>query len=458
MCGSKMLKGLWSVLLLCLPLTLVWAQVQRSAEILSAIDITQFRVDTAQTAVEFAVALPKAKLPYDEIASELYRTQLELSVAAFQGEKLVQKNAVKAGAVDSASTRENGQLIVLIRLILPPEKYRAVLTLKSLGRKDFQLETERPLTVKAFGEAQPAMSNICIGAQAFRSTMKKSMFYKNGYEFVPNPSALFGTGFDTALFYAEFYNLNHLPKDGKFFQRSFLMRSGQMLAGTERRFAREPTSETVVFIERVPIGKLASGGYEFHLQLVDTAMKPVLAQSKKFFIFNPTVKVNAPAVTSDENFSWLTEEEAKDMRTQVNALMTTEEIKAYDMLQTLSDRQQFFQRFWAARGGASARREFMNKVAEADKLYASRVRRGYETDRGRVFLKHGKPTQVESVAGSQQSRPYEIWTYLNSSNQIEAIFVFIDRGSFGNYELVHSTAPGEPQNPNWRAFLAQPAR
>ncbi len=146
------------------------------------------------------------------------------------------------------------------------------------------------------------------------------------------------------------------------------------------------------------------------------------------------------------------------MRTQVTALMTPEEIKVYDTLRTLRDKQQFFQQFWAVRGGASARREFMNKVAEADRLYASRVRRGYETDRGRVFLKYGKPTQVESVAGSQQSRPYEIWTYLNSENQIEAIFVFIDRGSFGSYELVHSTAPGEPQNPNWRTFLAQPAR
>ncbi len=453
-----MLKGLWSALLLCLPLTLVWAQARRNAEILSAIDVAQFRVDTAQTAVEFAIALPKAKLPYDEIAAELYRVQLELSVAAYQGERLVQKNAVKASAVDSASAREKGQLILLVRLILPPEKYRAVLTLKSLGRKDFELETERPLTIRAFDATQPAMSDILIGAQVYRSTMKKSMFYKNGYEVVPNPSALFGTGFDTALFYAEFYNLNRLSRESKFFQRSFLMRSGQMLAGTERRFARESTSETITFVERIPIENLASGGYEFHLQLVDSAMKPVLVQSKKFFIFNPTVKVNAPAVTGEENFSWLTEEEAKDMRTQVTALMTPEEIKAYDMLQTLSEKRQFFQRFWAARGGASARREFMNKVAEADRLYASRVRRGYETDRGRVFLKYGKPTQVESVAGSQQSRPYEIWTYLNSANQIEAVFVFVDRGSFGSYELVHSTALGEPQNPNWRAFLAQPAR
>jgi GWxTD domain-containing protein len=459
MFGSKMLKVWWSLLLLCLPTALVWSQVRRDVEMLSAVDVVQFRVDSVQTAVEFAIALPKAKLPYDEIATELYRTQLELSVAAYQGERLVQKNAVKASAVDSASAREKGQLVLLVRLILPPEKYRAVLTLKSLGRKDFQLETERPLTVRAFDATQPAMSDILIGAQAYRSTIKKSMFYKNGYEVVPNPSALFGTGFDTALFYAEFYNLNGLSKENKFFQRSFLMRSGQMLEGTERRLAREPTHETVAFVERIPIENLASGGYEFHLQLVDTAAKPVLAQTKKFFVFNPSVKINAArATSSDESFTWLTEENAKEMRVQITALITPDEIKAYDTLKTLRERQQFFQRFWAARGGASARREFMNRVSEADKLYASRSRRGYETDRGRVFLKYGKPTQVESVAGSQQSRPYEIWTYLNSSNQTEAIFVFIDRGSFGSYELVHSTAQGEPQNPNWRAFLAQPAR
>lgn len=167
MFGSKMLKVWWSLLLLCLPTALVWSQVRRDVEMLSAVDVVQFRVDSVQTAVEFAIALPKAKLPYDEIATELYRTQLELSVAAYQGERLVQKNAVKASAVDSASAREKGQLVLLVRLILPPEKYRAVLTLKSLGRKDFQLETERPLTVRAFDATQPAMSDILIGAQAY---------------------------------------------------------------------------------------------------------------------------------------------------------------------------------------------------------------------------------------------------------------------------------------------------
>lgn len=456
-----MMKFCWSLVFACVLAyaDAMLAQNRRESELFGAMDIAQFRVDSAQTAVEFALSLPKSRLPYDEVEAGLFRAQLELSVAAYRGEKLAQKNAVKTSSTDSAEARDKGQLILLTRLILPPENYRIVIALKSLGRKDFQAETERTLAVKAFGNAQATMSDIRLGALAYRSASKTSMFYKNGYEIVPNPTALYGSGFDTAIFYVEFYNLNALPKNTQFFQRSFLTRNAQTLDGTERILPRASGNESAAFLERVNVANLASGGYEFHLQLVDSSMTPLLAQSKKIFVFNPAVKMNAPRIAaSDESFAWLTENDVKEMRAQIAALITPEEAKTYDTLRTLAAQQRFFQRFWAERGGTSARREFMNKVSEADKLYSTRYRRGYETDKGRVFLKYGRPTNVESVAGSQQSRPYEIWTYLNGSQQTEMIFVFIDRGNFGNYELVHSTAFGEPQNVNWRALIAMPNR
>ncbi|MFN3385989.1 MAG: GWxTD domain-containing protein [Candidatus Thermochlorobacter sp.] len=458
-----MMKLRWHVLLtgvfLCMHLTLGLAQNRRESELFSAIDIAQFRADSTQTAVEFALSFPKARLPYDEIETNTFRTQLELNIAAYRGEKLMQKTAVRTSSTDSTVAREKGQLIVLARLTLPPENYRIVITLKSLGKKDFQAETARELEVKAFGMAQAAISDIRLGALAYRSTAKSSMFYRNGYEIVPNPTALFGSGFDTAILYAEFYNLNALPKDTKFFQRAFLTRNAQVLEHTERLLPCAPSRETALFLERIHIANLASGGYEFHLQLVDSAMSPILAQSKKIFVFNPHVKMHTPRVSAaDESFVWMTEKDAQEMRSQIVPLITPDEAKAYDTLRTLAERQQFFQRFWGVRGGISARREFMNKVSEADKLYSTRFRRGYETDKGRIFLKYGRPTNVESVAGNQQSRPYEIWTYLNASEQIEMMFVFVDRSNVGNYELVHSTAPGEVQNVNWRTLIAMPNR
>lgn len=137
-----MMKPWWRVVLtsafLCVHLTLGLAQNRRESELFSAIDIAQFRADAMQTAVEFALSFPKVRLPYDEIETNTFRTQLELNVAAYRGEKLMQKTAVKTSSTDSAAAREKGQLIVLARLMLPPENYRIVITLKSWARKTFK--------------------------------------------------------------------------------------------------------------------------------------------------------------------------------------------------------------------------------------------------------------------------------------------------------------------------------
>lgn len=116
-------------------LTLGLAQNRRESELFSAIDIAQFRADAMQTAVEFALSFPKVRLPYDEIETNTFRTQLELTLRLIVVKKLMQKTAVKTSSTDSAAAREKGQLIVLARLMLPPENYRIVITLKKFGQE-----------------------------------------------------------------------------------------------------------------------------------------------------------------------------------------------------------------------------------------------------------------------------------------------------------------------------------
>jgi hypothetical protein len=55
--------------------------------------------------------------------------------------------------------------------------------------------------------------------------------------------------------------------------------------------------------------------------------------------------------------------------------------------------------------------------------------------------------------------PYEIWQYnqLEASNapyQINKLFVFVNNSTVGrNYDLIHSNAIGEMQNPKWRIAI-----
>ena len=76
-------------------------------------------------------------------------------------------------------------------------------------------------------------------------------------------------------------------------------------------------------------------------------------------------------------------------------------------------------------------------------------REGWKSDRGRVFLMYGEPSEIERFPNQQNTKPYEIWHY----NEIQGgvIFVFADLTGFSRYTLVHSTMRGEVSDQNWMA-------
>jgi GWxTD domain-containing protein len=58
-------------------------------------------------------------------------------------------------------------------------------------------------------------------------------------------------------------------------------------------------------------------------------------------------------------------------------------------------------------------------------------REGWETDRGRIYIVYGPPTDIERHPFEANSRPYEIWYY----SPIARRFVFVDYTGFGDYTL-----------------------
>jgi hypothetical protein len=87
------------------------------------------------------------------------------------------------------------------------------------------------------------------------------------------------------------------------------------------------------------------------------------------------------------------------------------------------------------------------RLAYANQFFTSSQNPGYKTDRGRIYLLYGPPTEridkpVEATVG-----PYVIWTY---SGQGET-FAFGDFRKDGSYQLIYSTDerfPGDPSIQN----------
>ena len=81
---------------------------------------------------------------------------------------------------------------------------------------------------------------------------------------------------------------------------------------------------------------------------------------------------------------------------------------------------------------------------------------GFETDRGRIYIRYGKPNDIIRVEDDPMAFPYEIWTYeeLPGNGQGNVKFLFYNEHLAGNaFRLLHSTAIGELSNPRWEIVL-----
>ncbi len=75
--------------------------------------------------------------------------------------------------------------------------------------------------------------------------------------------------------------------------------------------------------------------------------------------------------------------------------------------------------------------EYYNRVNTANQNFSTLSLDGWETDRGRIFIKFGEPDDIERHPFEIDSQPYEIWRYYD----LRKVFLFIDRTGFGDYYL-----------------------
>lgn len=107
----------------------------------------------------------------------------------------------------------------------------------------------------------------------------------------------------------------------------------------------------------------------------------------------------------------------------------------------------------------TARRAYERYMKLADFLdaeFKSGFGYGFETDRGIIFLRYGKPDEVIKEDKDPGAYPYEIWKYnkVAQAGQTNVRFLFYNPDLAGSdFRLLHSTAIGERQNRKWEIEL-----
>ncbi|MEM6337943.1 MAG: GWxTD domain-containing protein, partial [Bacteroidota bacterium] len=143
---------------------------------------------------------------------------------------------------------------------------------------------------------------------------------------------------------------------------------------------------------------------------------------------------------------------------------TDRERRAIGDLASIDDKRQYLVAFWRKRdtdpttAGNEGRQDFYSRLQYVKERYSTARREGWKTDRGRIVLKYGIPSNIDPKPYDRQLAPHEIWEYNNLPGQGRALFIFADMDGFNVYELLHTTVPGERQDPNWQTTLARRRR
>lgn len=155
----------------------------------------------------------------------------------------------------------------------------------------------------------------------------------------------------------------------------------------------------------------------------------------------------------------------KWLNNDVAYIITKEERKAFNALQTDEERENFIENFWRRRDPNpdteenEYREEYYERIAYANEHFTSGIP-GWKTDRGRIYIAWGKPDSIESHptggsydrpsyegGGSTTTYPFEIWFYRHLDNVGDGLEIeFVDPTGTGEYRM--------SRNPNEKDAMA----
>lgn len=235
----------------------------------------------------------------------------------------------------------------------------------------------------------------------------------------------------------------------------------------------------------IPIGRLLSGNYYLNISIEDKYSSPIASRSMFIQrmnthpdkeevapktmkeVMNDTAMEKITVLNLDKTF--LAKYNMQQLRSILKMLlpvadpMQTNTINGFLKKPDEMYIKHFIYNYFQDKNQkdpSKAWQEYSEKVIEVNKKFSANGNAGYETDRGFIYLRYGKPTDIITVTGESGSLPYEIWQYnvlaqFNNKKEIaNALFLFYRRGqAMSDYLLLHSTVGGELVNPAWRNYL-----
>lgn len=371
---------------------------------------------------------------------------------------------------DTSLLRDRREYVQQVRALVAPGAYDVIAKVAAApGRSQLELRAS-DVIVPDYEEVEgAAVSSIQLASSISRAEGADGAFVKSGLEIQPNPTTVFamnaeGVGMRSVPYYAEVYGTDAAIDGESYTVLAYLSQSNRPnpLPDYQQRTER-PVRPVDVVVGRFDITGLPSGTYFLRIAALNSANEPVAERGQKLYVVNPTVDPEETFVAGADLETLLYEgmsiEEVDQEIEQVLVVADERFISASRELESLESKRAFLIGYWRAQDTDpnpnvnTARDAFFRRLAIVQDRYREPLTPGYRTERGRVFLKYGAPSEIDRNLVNTETIPYEIWTYESIPGEGRSTFVFADRLSTGNMELIHSDVTGEISRPNWEGDL-----
>ena len=358
---------------------------------------------------------------------------------------------------EQKNEQDKNGLVGQFRFALPEGRYYCDLLAKDGNDTVRQCNGRFEFDIKSFNQDRFTLSDLQLASSISKTSVAKdSPFYKNQYEVIPNPSLMFGDQLPVVFIYCELYGLNIGAKSETFELQYELVNNNDHVFIDKTKYV--PSSlPSMVFVNAVNVKDYPTGPYNLVLTVADTGRGIKDRGTKNLYIYNPQVAdtsgvgVNASVVASE--YFALNEEEINEIFDYSRYLASDAEIKVWDRLSNPNDKKVFLYHFWKARdltpddSRNEYKSEYLRRVNIANERFKTMNRKGWQTDKGRVYCLYGEPSDIDRHPALIEGRPYEIWRY----DQIEGgvIFIFADLYGTSDMTLIHSTKLGEIRDDDW---------
>ncbi len=412
--------------------------------------------------LEVNLEIAAGSVMYRRIDSVQMQAGVDVLILVKNGETVVkyEKYTLKSPIVDFPD-----DLLDVKRMSLAPGEYTLEVTAQDINDPENKSQFSKPVSVK-FGD-KIALSELQL-LRGFRADNSDSPFSKNGYYMEPLPFNFYDRYATLLAFYAEIYHADKSIPEGKFRVRYMIEKeagNGQrslISAGSQEK----NRSAMDALLVKMDISKLETGNYSLTVELRTLTNELLTARSLQFQRSNPFQDFRDTELTDDvlqKQFVQGLDEDALVYSLKAISVLMSGDLSATikDVLnkKDLKEMRFFLFRHFVEQDPNNPEDAYYKYIAvanAANKKFASGFRLGFETDRGRTFLRFGQADDVVHVEDEPGAPPYEIWIYYKfpKTGQNNVKFLFYNPSLAGDdYITLHSTARGEIQNPKWEREL-----